>query len=301
MNRTLDVALLFDVEDVFHPPEVGNDDIIKSLADALSAEGVLANFLFIGRRAELLGERGRRDVIEAVRRHEVGLHTLSGEHPTMPEYCAGLGWFEGLEEIRRREVAGLEIIRTVFDREPNALSRHGDYTAPQVHRLCAEVGKPYMYGFPTARPNGGITWYCGSLSVPSSRIAFYVSEGDYGRDAAFGATVERLDAYIDTLLGAGEPFGWIFLGHPLMYRCIDWPVYYMYPNGTNIPEADWPAGPQPRLRSEAEVELALRNFRRLARRLAGDARLNIIGVSDPDLVRRPGEPDRPPRIARCRR
>ena len=39
MNRTLDVALLFDVEDVFHPPEVGNDDIIKSLADALSAEG----------------------------------------------------------------------------------------------------------------------------------------------------------------------------------------------------------------------------------------------------------------------
>ena len=64
-----------------------------------------------------------------------------------------------------------------------------------------------------------------------------------------------------------------------MYRCIDWPVYYMYPNGTNIPEADWPAGPQPRLRSEAEVELALRNFRRLARKLAGDARLNIIGAS----------------------
>jgi hypothetical protein len=58
MNRTLDVALLFDVEDVFHPPEVGNDDIIMSLADALSAERVLANFLFIGRRAELLGERG---------------------------------------------------------------------------------------------------------------------------------------------------------------------------------------------------------------------------------------------------
>jgi hypothetical protein len=83
--RTLDVTLLFDVEDIFHPPEVGNDDIIKDLADALSAEGIAANFLFIGRRAELLAARGRRDVIDAVRRHDVGLHTLSGEHPTMPD------------------------------------------------------------------------------------------------------------------------------------------------------------------------------------------------------------------------
>ena len=279
MTRTLDVTLLFDVEDVFHPPQVGNDDIIGQLAGALSTEGVVANFLFIGRRAELLAERGRRDVIDAVRRHEVGLHTLSGEHPTMPEYCAGLGWFEGLEQIRLREQAGLDIISTVFDAEPCALSRHGDYTAPQVHALCAEVGKPYIYGFPTARPSGGITWYCGSLSVPSSAIGFYVPEDDYAHDVAFGATMQRLDAFIDLMLAQGQTFAFIFLGHPLMYRCIDWPVYFMYPNGTNIPGDAWPRGPQPRLRSEADISLALRNFRQLARKLAGDARLNVIGAS----------------------
>jgi len=291
MTRTLDVTLLFDVEDVFHPPEVGNDDIIKDLAEGLSAEGVVASFLFIGRRAQLLAERGRRDVIEAVRRHEVGLHTLSGEHPTMPEYCAGLGWFEGLEQIRLRELAGLDIIRTVFDAEPNALSRHGDYTAPQVHALCAEVGKPYIYGFPTARPSGGITWYCGSLNAPSSAIAFYVPEDDYAHDAAFAATVERLDAFIDRSLEQGQTFVYVFLGHPLMYRCIDWPVYYMYPNGTNVPQDAWPTGPQPRLRSSADVALALRNFRKLARKLAGDARLNIIGASQIPVLYGGQEPE----------
>ena len=39
MTSALDILLLFDTEDTFSPPEVGNDDSIKELADLM--QGVI--------------------------------------------------------------------------------------------------------------------------------------------------------------------------------------------------------------------------------------------------------------------
>jgi len=64
----IDVLLTFDTEDVFSPPELGNDDSIKGLADIMAAEDLPGLFLFVGDRAALLKERGRTDVIESLKR-----------------------------------------------------------------------------------------------------------------------------------------------------------------------------------------------------------------------------------------
>ena len=58
-NR-LDIALFSDVEDIFNPPEFGNDDSIKEIATILTQEGLRANFMVIGERALVLRERGRK-------------------------------------------------------------------------------------------------------------------------------------------------------------------------------------------------------------------------------------------------
>src|SRR4051794_31944587 len=106
-GRKIDVVLTFDVEDVFSAPEVGNDDSIKELADIMTEEGVPGVFLFIADRAAQLAERGRHDVIRAVARHEVGLHTRSAKHPCPPEYIAGRSWAEGIAEAYARETEGI--------------------------------------------------------------------------------------------------------------------------------------------------------------------------------------------------
>jgi hypothetical protein len=110
----LDIALFSDVEDIFNPPEFGNDDSIKELATILTEEGLRANFMVIGERALVLRERGRKDVIESLAPHEVRLHTSSAYHPEVPEYVAGKSWEDGVAECLRREREGTEIIRDVF-------------------------------------------------------------------------------------------------------------------------------------------------------------------------------------------
>ena len=54
-DRRLDVCLLSDVEDIFSPPELGNDDSIKEVATILTEEGVRANFMVMGSARAYLG------------------------------------------------------------------------------------------------------------------------------------------------------------------------------------------------------------------------------------------------------
>src|SRR5262245_55633354 len=165
-GRPLDIALFLDVEDIFSPPEVGNDDSIKELATILSEEGLKATFLFIGDRALLLKERARQDVIDSLASHEVGLHTLSARHPTNPEYIAKKTWDEGVAETFKRDREGIEIIRQVFGRPCAALSSHNVYDSPHAHRSAAMLQLPYVYVYPSAPPLYNLSWYAGALSFP---------------------------------------------------------------------------------------------------------------------------------------
>ena len=74
----IDAILMLDCQDDFFPPEVGGDDIIKEIADTLSAQHLVANFLFFASRANGLAWM-RRLMLS-------GVNSASGIGPMMPRW-----------------------------------------------------------------------------------------------------------------------------------------------------------------------------------------------------------------------
>src|SRR5687768_18617429 len=85
----VDVVLWFDTEDYLLPAD---DDATKRLCEMLSERGVRATFKMVGEKARVLEKRGRRDVIEALKKHDIGYHSnFHSVHPTPAEYLAECG------------------------------------------------------------------------------------------------------------------------------------------------------------------------------------------------------------------
>ena len=95
------VTLWFDTEDYLEPEA---DDAALRIANDLTAEGVRATFKVVGERARVLESRGRRDVIAALSKHDIGYHSnWHSVHPAPAEYMSTLGYLEGAAEFERRE------------------------------------------------------------------------------------------------------------------------------------------------------------------------------------------------------
>jgi hypothetical protein len=297
--RRLDTALFFDVEDIFSPPELGNDDSIKELATILTEEGLRGNFMVIGDRALLLEKRGRKDVIDSLGPHEVGLHTRSARHPEVPEYVAGKSWEDGVAECLKREREGTEIIRDVFGKPCVSLSCHNVFTAPHSHRVAAILGMPFVYAIPAAPPLYSLSWYAGALGLPwgsptldNKPILSHMEEPDeiYTDDKVFEAHLRKVDRHLNACLADGQPYFTFFLIHPQRLRLKDFIDVHWCPNGVNYPEERWGNYGRPRQYSREEVATRLANFRRLARWIRNDPRLNVMTV--PELAQKYGkQPD----------
>ena len=63
------VTLWFDTQDYILPQD---DDATKRLADMLTKLDVHATFKIVGEEARVLERRGRKDVIAALKRHDIG-------------------------------------------------------------------------------------------------------------------------------------------------------------------------------------------------------------------------------------
>jgi len=83
------VVLWFDTEDYILPQD---DDAAKRLAEMLTNLGVRATFKIVGEKARVLERRGRRDVIDAIARHDVGYHSNThSQQPTIAVYLQNAG------------------------------------------------------------------------------------------------------------------------------------------------------------------------------------------------------------------
>ncbi len=288
-ERRLDIALFSDVEDIFSPPELGNDDSIRQLATILTEEGLRANFLIIGDRALVLKERGRQDVIDSLGPHEVGLHTRSARHPEIPEYVAGKSWEDGVAECLKHEREGAEIIRQIFGRPCAALSTHYVYAAPHAQRVAAILGLPYVYAYPAAPPLYSLSWYAGALGLPWNSptldgkpiLSYFEGFDDrYPDTKQFEAYLRQLDSHIDACLKEGQPFLTLFVYHPQRLRLVDFIDNYWSPNGVNYPKERWGMYGRPRQYTPEQVNTSLANFRRLARWIRNDPRLNVMTLHE---------------------
>src|SRR4029079_13777107 len=96
-EATVYVILWFDTEDYILP---ASDDAALKVADWLTKEGIKATFKVVGEKARTLEKRGRQDVIDALKKHEIGYHSnYHSVQPTPAQYLSKLGWGEGGAEF----------------------------------------------------------------------------------------------------------------------------------------------------------------------------------------------------------
>ena len=111
----IQVILWFDTEDYLLPAD---DDACLRLAQMLSERHIRATFKVVGEKARVLERRGRRDVIAALKKHDIGYHAnFHSVHPTPSEYLAECGLLDGMAEFIRREGEGAADVRRVFGRK----------------------------------------------------------------------------------------------------------------------------------------------------------------------------------------
>src|SRR4030095_11108548 len=98
------VTFWLDTEDYILPQ---SDDAAKRVAEMLTRLGVKATFKLVGEKARTLEERKRYDVIEALKKHEIGYHSNTHSmQPTIAVYLQNAGWDDGSAEFLRREWRG---------------------------------------------------------------------------------------------------------------------------------------------------------------------------------------------------
>lgn len=162
-------TIIFGEENIITPAEDGLDDLLKMVADVMTEEGVSGTFFVTGQRANLLRQRGRRDVLDAICRHDLGSHTgMASIHPTVAERIEHADWSDGVARMAADEFAAIE---EVFGKPVRSFGRHGASYNPQLVAALARRSLPYVYSF-ARLPLRNITWFCNTLNFAHTATYF---------------------------------------------------------------------------------------------------------------------------------
>jgi hypothetical protein len=158
------VILWFDTEDYILP---ASDDAALRVAELLTKENVRATFKVVGEKARTLERRGRTDVIEALKKHEIGYHAnWHSVQPTPAMYLSNLGWDEGVAEFDRREKPGFDDVKRVFGVTPTCYGQPGSSWGPQSFGAMRKWGmQVYLDAGSHVRLNDRPHYYCGILTL----------------------------------------------------------------------------------------------------------------------------------------
>jgi len=255
------LVVTFDTEDYITPEAERIDDIPKWLAETMTEEGVTGTFFVIGEKARSLERRGRRDVIDAMARHDIGSHTSLGSiHPTVTEQLEKTGWEDGVSLMGPQEGAGIADLERIFGVPVRTLARHGGSYGAQLVRALGLMGAGYQ-GSPVSLPGHDVVWFCNALNFSAQ---YAVSDDAYHRDDLFEPVFDKLKKELPGEIRKAEVLA-LFAGHPTKIRAEEFWDLNFY-DGRNTPPEEWRT---PRLRPQETMATAQRNFRRLMRWLKG--------------------------------
>ncbi len=273
-------ALCFDVEDPIAPEA---DDAALWMAEILAEYHLTGSFMVVGENARLWEQRGRRDVIEALKRHHLAFHsTWHSVHPTTTELCLDKDFAQGMEAVWEWDREGWQATERILGRPLLGWARTGNSWSPSVMGLMGRMGRAYAYS-QVCLPGHNVCWYGGCLG-------FYFDGGFGGfdtsfyEDALFTQRLERvqrqLDAYIQSDRRGAE---WLnfFICHPTRAISTEFWDGVNFANGANPPRSAWKPAPQHDL---ALIPTMQANYRRLCDYLRSEDRLEIVGWGD--LIRR---------------
>ena len=161
-----EVLFNFDTEDFTSP--VSADGVLK-LARLFTEEGVTAHFVTVGYMARAFVQRGRWDVIEALKPHLRLNHTISHSvHPNLLEISDVEDFDAAYDAVLAREAESIGMVEaaTGVDRVWGSVppGNSDSYVAFYVY---ARLGLPFYCGawFAEETP-GEDVWFCNLRQVP---------------------------------------------------------------------------------------------------------------------------------------
>jgi len=258
-SKRVDVILWFDTEDYLLPAD---DDACKRLAEMLTELKIRATFKVVGEKARVLEKRGRRDVIAALKKHDIGFHAnFHSVHPTPSEYLADCGWLDGIAEFVRREGGGAADVRRVFSvKTLVCYGQPGSSWAPQTMAGLKQIGVA-PHGIPCYVDEGthvGLNeqpfWYAGALMV--YHMGKNYTRMDLHSPDAVEPAKQKVSAIADRLRVGGGGLISIFY-HPCEWVHKEFWDGVNFRRGANPPRELWKPPPQ---RTPEETDAAFQRF-----------------------------------------
>ena len=200
------IAFQLDTEDFINE---ATDDVLIELVKIFDKHDVKVTFAIVGEKARALERRNRRDVIEALRKHDIAYQSnLHSVHPVITEYVRELDWSEGVEEVIRRELEGVIDIARIFGKWPKAFVQPGGSWTPQA---VYAIRKMRINVYADGIFESGPFWYCGVLGI---RYTIHFREDKAHLDDYLKELKEEFEAQYSKLKDMGGVI--IILLHPCM-------------------------------------------------------------------------------------
>jgi hypothetical protein len=233
-NARVYVVLWFDTEDYILP---ASDDAALHLASFLTQEKIRATFKVVGEKARVLERRRRNDVIEALKRHEIGYHSnFHSVEPTPALYLSNLGWDDGVAEFDRRERPGFDDVKRIFGVAPSCYGQPGSSWGPQSYGAMKKWGmQVYLDAGEHVRLRDQPCYYCGILNL--YKLA-YLMRADINNPHELEAAEQKFANARRQLLAEGGGVVSIMY-HPCEFVHKQFWDGVNFNNGANPPPAQW--------------------------------------------------------------
>ena len=268
-----EVMFFFDSED-FTANHAA--DAIKELADICTEEGVRGHFALVGLLAYQLQAWGRRDVPEALSRHEVGTHTYGHSlHPNICQISDCESYDEAYTAIAKSECEGLGLIKGVTGQRDILFAVPPGNAQPYAALyLYADLGLPFYCDTVVTDARNRDRYYCNMRLIGYTRSV----------EGTFLFARDDLDAVMDDLAARDRV---ILYTHPNMaYYRESWDEVN-YKGANAHPWGEWEEAPR---RSPEETAAYFEGFRTLIRRVKADPRFTLTDLRTLQAAEKPRRP-----------
>jgi hypothetical protein len=266
------VVLWFDTEDYILP---ASDDAALRVAELLTKQKIRATFKIVGEKARTLVQRGRTDVIAALKKHEIGYH--SNYHSTQPSpamYLSTLGWDEGVAEFDRREGPGRADVQRIFGQAPTCYGQPGSSWGPQAFGAMRQWGVPvYLDDGSHVHLADKPHYYCGVLTL--YKLA-HTLRANLLNPNELGAAQDRFAQAKQRLMAEGGGIVSIYY-HPCEFVHKEFWDSVNFRNGANPARAEWKL---PAAKTKQESDTAYRIFEDYVRFIERFPEVRFITASD---------------------
>lgn len=283
--------LWFDTEDYVDP---ASDDAALRLANTLEKLGVRATFKVVGEKARVLEKRNRRDVINALARHDIGYHTNTHSIPPAPAaYQRVLHPLEAIEEFARREEPGLRDVQRIFGVLPSCYGQPGDSWGPAANVALRRWGVPvYMDDGGQVGLNGQPFWLGGMLYV--FNLKGYTLRPDINQPESLEATKSKFDEMVASLQAKGGGVIQTYF-HPTEFSATEFWDGVNFLHGRYTPPGEYKL---PNRRTPDNAERAYRTLFEFVRHVQSNPNVRIVTARQLPLLFEPSLSSPPAAAAR---